>query len=216
MSEAGPPPDPNSGPNSDVPRPDHASPASSRTGGIRRFLREWLFGAALPIWIVATFLVMFARVDGQSMNPTLNSGDRLVLWKLPRWLHAWGLRPDWPERGDLVVFKAPPDHPDAYGVGWFGLRMRPYLIKRVVGLPGDRVEIRDGLLYRNGAFVAESYITGEAGRNEPPLTVPARHVYVLGDNRRLGESVDSRDFGPVRAEDVAGVTGPRFWRAPEQ
>ncbi|WP_027481639.1 signal peptidase I [Deinococcus pimensis] len=202
---------------------DHASDAStpaapagrSRSAAVT-FLREWVLGAALPIWLVATFLVMFARVDGTSMNPTYESGDRLILWKLPRWLHAWGLRPDWPRRGDVVVFKAPPGHPESYETGPLGLRYRPYLIKRVVGLPGDRIEVRGGLLYRNGERVAESYTTGEAGRDEPPVTVPPRHVFVMGDNRRLGESVDSRDFGPVRDEDMAGMAGPRFWHAPSE
>lgn len=181
---------------------------------LRTFFRDWVLGAALPIWLIATFLVMLARVDGSSMNPTLQHGDVLLLYKAPRWLHAWGIWPDWPQRGDVVVFKGPGGHDESYETGVLGLRYRPYFIKRVVGVAGDRIEIRDGLLVRNGEQVAESYITGEAGQDAPPLTVPPGSVYVLGDNRRLGDSIDSRYFGPVRLRDVAGVVGPPLYRAP--
>lgn len=189
--------------------------APRRRDAVLKFLRDWVLLGALPVWLVATFLVMVARVDGHSMNPTLNHGDRLLLYKWPRWAVAWGWRDDWPRRGDVIVFKAPPESPDAYETGAFGVRYRPYLIKRVAGVAGDRVEIRGGVLYRDGKRVAEPYTTGEAGRDEPPVVVPKGTVYVLGDNRRLGESIDSRDFGPVELRDVAGVAGPRFWRGPD-
>ena len=187
-----------------VPRPQRSP--------LLRLLRDWLFGALLPVWLLATFLAMFARVDGDSMNPTLRSGDVLVLYKLPRWLRAWGLSPNWPRRGDVIVFKAPPDRPESYETGLFGLRLRPYFIKRVAGVAGDTVELREGYLYRNGKRIAESYTTGDAGQNVAAFVVPKGAVYVLGDNRRLGESVDSRYFGPVSLHDVAGNVGPRLWR----
>ncbi|AFZ68605.1 signal peptidase I [Deinococcus peraridilitoris] len=177
------------------------------------FLRDWVLCAALPIWLIATFVVMFARVDGISMNPTYQHGDVLLLYKTPRWLHAWGIGGDWPKRGEVIVFKAPPGHQESYETGVLGLRYRPYLIKRVVGVEGDRLEIREGLLVRNGERLAESYTTGEAGQDAPPVTVPRNSVYVLGDNRRLGDSIDSRYFGPVHLRDVAGVIGPVLFHA---
>lgn len=184
--------------------------------GVRRasllvFVRDWVLGAVLPVWLVATFGVMFARVDGSSMNPTYQNGDVLLLYKWPRWLRAWGLRPNWPRRGQVIVFKPPPGHPESQQT-LFGLPYRPYLIKRVVGIAGDRVELRGGALYRNGVRVAESYASGDAGQDAPPTVVPRGSVYVLGDNRRLGESVDSRYFGPVSLRDVAGSVGPRLLR----
>lgn len=179
-----------------------------------RFLRDWLLFAALPVWLIATFLVMLARVDGDSMNPTYHSGDALLLKKWSRWLHAWGALPKWPQRGDVIVFKGPVGHPESYAQGTFGVRYRPYLIKRVVGVAGDMVELRGGALYRNGERVAESYAGEGAGQTLAPVRVPAGSVYVLGDNRHLGESVDSRYFGPVPLKDVAGTIGARLWRAP--
>lgn len=177
-------------------------------------MKDWVLGAILPVWLVATFLFMLARVDGDSMNPTLRNGDVLLLYKWPRWWHVWsGGGDDWPRRGDVIVFKGPADRPESYETTVFGLRHRPYLIKRVVGLAGDTIEIRGGWLYRDGRRVAESTTTGDAGRDEPPVVVPRGHVYVLGDNRRLGESVDSRYFGPVPYRDVAGVVGPKLWSA---
>lgn len=201
---------------------DQAPPKSTQTaarGGraaphpVLAFVRDWVLGVALPIWLVATFVVMLARVDGTSMNPTLQGGDLLVLAKYPRWLHAWGFAPAWPRTGDVIVFKAPANHEESYATGLFGLRYRPYFVKRVVGVAGDRVELRGGALYRNGARVAETYITGEAGQDAPSLVVPPNSVYVLGDNRRLGESIDSRYFGPVSLRDVAGTVGPRLLSA---
>lgn len=174
-----------------------------------------MLGAIVPVWIVATFLCMLARVDGNSMNPTLHDGDLLLLYKLPRWLHVWsGNHDDWPRRGDIIVFKGPANQPESYETTMFGLKHRPYLIKRVVGLAGDTIEIRGGWLYRDGRRVAESTTTGEAGQDEAQVVVPEGHVYVLGDNRRLGESVDSRYFGFVAYRDVAGVIGPKLWSAP--
>jgi len=178
-----------------------------------QFLRDWVLGAALPIWIVATFLVMVARVDGNSMNPTYRNGDLLLLYKLPRWLNAWGLDDAWPNHGDIIVFKGPPGHPESYATGLLGIEYRPYLLKRVAGLPGDRVEIRDGFLYRNGQRVTEPHTTGEAAQDAPPVTVPPGSVFVLGDNRFLGDSIDSRYFGPVLMRDIAGTVGPRLFTA---
>nr|WP_221276943.1 signal peptidase I [Deinobacterium chartae] len=179
---------------------------------MRRFFREWILQAALPLWLLVTFLVIPAAVQGRSMEPSLEPEDRLIILKAERWLNAWGLDPAWPRYGDIVVFKAPSDSEYAFETGPFGLRYRPYLIKRLVGRPGDRIELREGTLYRNGQPVPEPYATPDASSFDvEPLTLGPGQYYLLGDNRRVGESVDSRYFGPVRRQDLAGTVVLRFW-----
>lgn len=170
----------------------------------------WILGALLPVYLVTTFLFTAARVNGESMSPTLHTGEPLILLKYPRWLHAWGLNPDYPRRGDVIVFKIPQESPYAHETV-YGLQYRPYNIKRVVARAGETVEIADGNLLVNGQKVQEKY-AGEGYMNAmPPLTVPPDSVFVLGDNRRLGDSLDSRAYGPVRLSDVAGVANLRLW-----
>lgn len=181
----------------------------------RDFWRTWILGALLPVYLLTTFVGTLARVDGESMEPTLASGEVLLLLKYPRWLRAWGLPTAYPQRGDVVVFKAPADSPYAYETV-YGLRHRPYNIKRVIGLPGDRIEFRDGQLWRNGQAVAESYASQEGYvNNEGPLTVPPGKIWVVGDNRRTGSSLDSRSYGPVDLRDVAGPVPWRLWPRPQ-
>ncbi len=183
-------------------------PARPRPGpwrsGFGRFWREWLLGAVLPVWVVITFAFTFARVDGDSMNPTLHTGDVALLLKYPRWLRAWGLPVGYPQRGQIVVFRIPASSDYAYQEGLFGLRSRPYNIKRVIGVPGDTVDIKGGRVRVNGRAVAETYTDVSTDRDEKSVTLGPGQIYVLGDNRRVGESVDSRYYGAVQLSDVAG------------
>lgn len=178
---------------------------------MKRALQEVIL-PLLGVWLFVTFVGTLARVDGNSMNPTLHTGQPLWLQKFPRWLHAWGLTGQPYTRGDLVVFKAPAESEYAWetlsvlGREW---RHRPYNIKRVIGLAGDTVMINDGRVWLNGQRLDEPYVSGDATQNEAPVTVPAGRVYVLGDNRQLGESVDSRFYGPVKLSDVAGKVAGR-------
>ena len=163
----------------------------------------------LPVWVVITFGFTFARVDGDSMNPTLHSGDVAVLLKYPRWLRAWGLNGliaggGYPRRGDVVVFRAPASSEYAFQDGPLGLRYRPYNIKRVIGIPGDTVRLSGGRVLVNGRAISEPYTAVQADRDEPAVTLKPGQIYVLGDNRIVGESVDSRYYGPVELSDVAG------------
>jgi signal peptidase I len=174
----------------------------------RRLWREWLLGAVLPVWLVITFGFTFARVDGNSMNPTLHTGDVALLLKYPRWLRTWGMWSGYPRRGDIVVFRAPAGSEYAFQDGLFGLRYRPYNIKRVIGLPGDTVEVSGGQVRVNGRAISEPYTAVSTDRDEPRVTLGPRQIYVLGDNRMVGESVDSRYYGPVELSDVAG---PANW-----
>ncbi|WP_135229965.1 signal peptidase I [Deinococcus fonticola] len=180
----------------------------------RDFWRTWVLGALLPVYLLTTFVATFARVNGESMAPTLHSGQLLLLLKYPRWLHAWHLSGPYLKRGDLVVFKIPADSPYATET-MYGLRYRPYNVKRVVALAGDTVRIQGGQLLVNGRVVAEPYTSPEGYMNEQPAqVVPGGKVWVLGDNRRLGDSLDSRAYGPVSVRDVAGTANLRLWPAP--
>ena len=195
--------------------PSPPPPAAPRRRFLRRLWREWVLGAILPIWLVITFGFTFARVDGNSMNPTLHSGDVALLLKYPRWLRAWGLNGlisgnGYPRRGDIVVFRAPASSEYAFQTGPLGLRYRPYNIKRVIGLPGDTVSLTGGQVRVNGRALSETYASTDTPNDEAPIHVPPGSVYVLGDNRSVGESVDSRYYGPVALSDVAGPANLHF------
>ncbi|WP_328774686.1 signal peptidase I [Deinococcus aquaedulcis] len=175
--------------------------------------RAWVLGGLLPAYLLTTFGFTLARVRGDSMLPTLHSGDALLLLKYPRWLHAAGLWRSYPHRGDLLVFKAPQDSGYAYETV-YGVRHRPYNIKRVLGLPGDTVGIQDGRVVVNGKVLAESYASEGFVQDQAAQRVPPGKVWVLGDNRRLGESLDSRAYGFVALRDVAGPANLRLWPRP--
>lgn len=191
------------------------NPASSAStsGSWRQAWRTWIVGALLPVYLLTTFVGTLARVDGDSMQETLNSGDVLLLLKYPRWLRAWGLPTPYPRRGDLLVFRAPADSPYSFETIW-GVRHRPYNIKRALALAGDTVAVQDGRVVVNGTPLAESYASEGFVQDQPPQRVPPGKVWVIGDNRRLGSSLDSRTYGPVSLRDVAGVGNLRLWPRP--
>ncbi len=135
-------------------------------------------------------------VDSGSMEPTLHgckgcNNDRVLVNKL-----AYGLSDV--ERGDIVLFDSP-------------LVVGDVLIKRVVGLPGDTLEIRNGKLYLNGEPQKEPYLHPDARYSPPfgPVTVPEGHFFAMGDNRT--GSTDSRSYGPVPEENLIGEAEVRFW-----
>lgn len=128
-------------------------------------------------------------------------------------------------RGDLVVFKPPRDFAPGWTNEYRGLplpwRYRPYLIKRVVAVGGDVVQMRAGHLYVNGRAVDEPRTLNYWSRfcrdraspvaNTAPLQVPEDHYFVMGDNRSPGGSLDSRFFGPVSAWDVDSRAPASAW-----
>lgn len=139
--------------------------------------------------LIRQFLVASFTVEGHSMEPTLHDGERLLVYKL-------GYRFGEPERGDIIVFRYPLDPSRDF-------------IKRVIGLPGDTIEIRNGEVYINGERVEEPYRANNSFGNHGPVTVGEGQVYVLGDNR--GNSHDSRVFGPVPEEFIIGEAVAVFW-----
>jgi signal peptidase I len=148
------------------------------------------------------------------MTPTLAVGDRVVVSRLSYRFHE-------PNRGDVVVFVSPDDpgpirsFPGTVIVDLLegiGLRAPDEndLIKRVVGLPGEVVEGRDGHVFVNGREVIEPYLPeGTVTDDFEAVTVPADHLFVMGDNR--DESLDSRRFGPIPVDSVVGRAVVRAW-----
>ncbi|MCL7453584.1 MAG: signal peptidase I [Anaerolineae bacterium] len=160
-----------------------------------RFLREVL-ETILPAILIALLINVFigqaTRVEGQSMEPNLHTDQRLVVEKLSYRFHG-------PQRFDVVVLKLPQQGEEL-------------LIKRVVGLPGETVEIRNGIVHINGQPLEEPFLDVQTrpGRDNH-VVVPPLHVYVLGDNR--DHSNDSRSFGPVPIENIVGRAWFSYWPA---
>jgi signal peptidase I len=142
-----------------------------------------------------TFVAEARYIPSGSMEPTLEINDRLVIEKI-----SYHFNP--PQRGDIVVFW-PPDNLFPEG------KRRDAFIKRVIGLPDDTVEIRDGTVFVNGEALEENYIKAEPTYTWGPATVPPRSYLVLGDNRN--SSYDSHSWGFVPEENVIGKAVVRFW-----
>jgi len=159
-----------------------------------RDVLETLVPALLIVLVVNAFLAQATRVEGQSMEPNLHDNQRLVIEKI-----SYHFRP--PQRGDVVVLKRPNRQDD------------PPLIKRVVALAGETIEIRDGRVYINGGVLDESYLDQMTSGDVGPEVVFPEHVYVLGDNR--GASNDSRSFGQVALADIIGRAWLRYWPVDE-
>ncbi|MFN2217502.1 MAG: signal peptidase I [Anaerolineae bacterium] len=172
---------------------DPPAPRPSPGRAIVRFARE-LLETILPALLIALLINVFVgqatRVEGQSMEPNLHSEQRLVVEKLSYRFHG-------PQRFDIVVVKMPDQGEEL-------------LIKRVIGLPGETVEIRDGQVYVDGILLEEPFIdTSTHPGRDSKITVPPLHVYVMGDNR--DRSNDSRSFGPVPIDNVIGRAWLSYW-----
>ena len=203
--------------------PSAASPPVSSGPRFTRWLLdvlETILPALLIVVVVNVFLAQATRVEGQSMEPNIHDNQRLVVEKVS---YHFGL----PERGDIVVLEPLGSESlalDERILGWFctvlpldwnklGLRcpnrVRDPLIKRVVGLPGETIEIRDGHVYINGQVLEEPYLEQLTYGNVSPRVLSPDHVFVLGDNR--GASNDSRSFGEVALSNVVGRAWFRYW-----
>ena len=187
-------------PPSHVPQAPAAQPATGKAGkkppSTARNLLEWVViiaGALIVAVVVKTFLIQAFYIPSGSMLPTLHEQDRVLVNKLSYDLHPVN-------RGDIVVFKGP-DQAEGQVKD---------LIKRVIGLPGDIVESREGAMYVNGKPIKEDYL-GPGITTGPlePITVPPDHYFVMGDNR--GNSKDSRFFGPIDKKLIIGRAFVRVW-----
>ena len=195
-------------------------PANTNTGkngkpkkSAKREALEWVLTivAALAFaFVIRTFLFEPVRVDGGSMLETLQIGDHLLVNKF-----LYGLRNPFnddylirgvePKVGDIIVFRYPKDRSLDY-------------IKRIVGVPGDTLEMRNKVLFRNGVEVKEPYTQHSQplvmipGRdNWGPITVPEDKFFALGDNR--DDSADSRFWGFLDRKDIRGKAWRIYWSA---
>ena len=168
-------------------------------------------GILLTAVAVAFFIISFVfrsyQVDGTSMLNTLQNADKLIIWKVPRsWARLTG-HPYIPKRGDIVVFTES-------NLAQYGQQNTKQLIKRVIGLPGDRVVVKNGkyIIYNaahpKGFDPDETLAYGKGGKAIPytsgniDVTLGSDQLFVSGDNRP--DSLDSRYFGPINANQVIG------------
>ena len=182
---------------------------------VRALVREVVETSLLAILVFLCVRATFQnfKVDGTSMYPTLENGEFLVVNKLvyaeinvekvARWVpfmdvgdnpvrHAFSA----PKRGDIIVLKHPA-HPETD------------LIKRIIGLPGERVEVRDQKVFIDGSVLNEPYIVAPGGPEELPTLVPEGEYFVMGDNRTA--SSDSRSFGFAPEELIIGRATVIYW-----
>lgn len=210
-----------------TPESTHESDATRQnTTGSRKkhsLLREIIETAllALLIFVLVRTVVLNFKVDGRSMLPTFENGEMLLVnrnayraldaWDFVDWIPGVDERNttpiiDWgePERGDVVVFTPPEPGED-----------KPY-IKRVIGVPGDEILVRNGQVSVNGNVLDEEYIGGRDSNCpstwaycDTTVVIPEDTVYVMGDNRTNSE--DSRYFGPVPEENIIGKAWIVYW-----
>lgn len=146
----------------------------------KEFIQTILLGLILAM-VVKFFVADIVHVRGESMEPTIQNKDILVMEKVSYYFKE-------PKVGDVVIVTF-----DNY---------EERLIKRVVGVPGDEIEIKDGFLYRNGKKVEEPYIKEKMEGDEELVEIPKGYVFVLGDNRN--NSLDSRYFGAAKFSEIDG------------
>jgi signal peptidase I len=180
------------------PPPSIDAKARPGSGSAWRATVEWvvILVAALAVaLVVKTFLIQAFYIPSGSMEPTLKPGDRVLVNKLSYDLHGV-------HRGDIIVFKSPPSEASDPSI--------KDLIKRVIGLPGDKIQAIDGQVYINGKLLKEPYLPpGTITTSLPLTTVPAGQYFVMGDNR--GNSKDSRFIGTIPKHLIVGRAFVRVW-----
>lgn len=195
-------PTPTASQNLQAPQTDQTPPQS----GWREFLST--IGILATALVVALFIIAFVfrsyQVEGPSMETTLHNTDKLIIWKVPR---SWAsiTNHDYiPARGDVIVFTQ-------NGLSQFGQQDSKQLIKRVIGLPGERVKVTDGKITVYNKQHPRGFSPDDTlpyGKNIPPtsgtinVTLGKHQLFVCGDNRP--DSLDSRTFGPITADQIVG------------
>jgi signal peptidase I len=182
-----------------APLPRAAQPAPAASSGASSLLREVaeVIVLAIILYFGISFAVQAVHVEGLSMYATLDDNDYLIANKVDYRLHP-------PQRGDIIILRPPTNNSLDF-------------IKRVIALPGERLLIRDGIVYINGHKLDEPYLP-EAWttlNNPPPWSVgdgaviPPNEYFVMGDNRN--RSQDSRIFGPISRDRIDGRAWFRIW-----
>lgn len=147
------------------------------------------------VFVINTFVVQRIMVSGDSMYPYLHNKDQLMMDKLSYRIHD-------PERFDIVVFPVVRDGKEEY------------YIKRVIGLPGETVQIIDGYVYINGEKLDENYgaeVMNDAGRAAEPITLGDDEYFVLGDNRNRSDDSRYENVENLKREKIVGRAWVRIW-----
>lgn len=162
---------------------------------LREYLEALVISLGLAVVIIA-FIAQSFLVEGSSMEPSLHHAQRLLVEKI-------SYRFSTPKRGEVVVFRYPSDQSRKF-------------IKRIIGLPGDEVSIKNGFLYLNGVRLNENYINGPtygtySAPTFGPVLVPEGHFFVLGDNRRNSDDSRYPDVGFVPKKNLVGKALFVYW-----
>ena len=164
---------------------------ADRRSSFKAILREVVETAIMTLVIFLLVRAGFQnfRIEGQSMETNLHDGEFLIVNKLLYYIHP-------PQRGDVVVFHSPQNP-------------RKDFIKRVVGLPGEEVELIDGEVHVDGVRLYETYISDQGGRSWGPEVIGEFEYFVLGDNR--DNSSDSRSWGMLDGNAIIGKAWVSYW-----
>ncbi len=176
------------------PSPNPPAPAAETTSTWRRELRSWARDLAVATGlalIIIIFLYRPVKVEGTSMAPLLSDQERIFI-------NQFVYRFEAIQRGDVIVFWYPLDHSKSF-------------IKRVIGLPGEILELRQGNLYINSRRVDEPYVPANFldDANYGPVRLPPGEYFVMGDHR--DSSNDSRVFGPIPRQVIYGKAVFAYW-----
>ena len=213
---------------SDAPPGVRSGQPTRRPTFLQRLWKELLEPIVFAI-LITQFVGTVVGVDGVSMMPNLRHHERVFVPKYETWLHKIGIGNF--HRGDVLIFKPPAA---AETRTFLFLTYRPFLIKRLIGLPGDKIRILRGVTYVNGKALDAAFITDfwkqqgcwdtesrianlatNSGKSIMPdqaeFTVPKGQYFVQGDNRTVGGSEDSRFFGSIPLRDVAGRATAIIW-----
>ena len=164
---------------------------------ILKELLAWLMVIAVGVaasYLVVTFVGQRTQVSGESMETTLSDGDHLIVDKI-------SYRFNEPQRYDIIVFP-------------YRLEKNTYYIKRIIGLPGETVQVVDGYVYINGVQLDEHYgndVMNEAGLAAEPLTLGPDDYFVSGDNRKNSQDSRTANVGLIHRDEVLGRAWVRIW-----
>ena len=179
------------------PNTDDLEKGAGQKVDMKKEILSWVFYIAFVLvltWVIITFVGQRTRVDGRSMMNTLHDGDNLIVEKL-------SYRFSDPKRFDIIVF--PPTG------------KKEYYIKRIIGLPGETVQIdENGNIYINGELLEENYgaeTIQNPGRAAKPITLGDDEYFVMGDNRNNSKESRSEEVGNVKRSQIIGRAWLRIW-----
>ncbi len=171
--------------------PENPAKKEKKKKTVGQEILSWLGSLAIAFvcaLLIRTFLFTLITVDGSSMQETLQTGDKLYVSVLSARIQGY-------ERGDVVICHYP--------------GRKDYIVKRLIGLPGDTVMVEHGQVYVNGEAVEEDYVTHHNSYNYAEITLGEGEYFVLGDNRAVSHDSHSADVGPVTK--IVGKVRAIFW-----